>query len=285
MYLAQLHRSGTPGSYLEYYPTFFQLRPPGMPDYTGIGFSWGHLWFILDLFAISLIALPVFLGLKTRIGKRLIAGSADFLARGPALLLAALLVPFVAFLLPQVDNKPFFTYLLVFIYGFALMADARYREVLTRNRRLTLVLAIVCMSILFTVWLSGVHFADFSLASILLYFVEKFSIWFWLMAILGFGDMYMNADSAVLRYAREAAYPFYILHQTVIVAIGFFVVQWQAAPLLKWLAIAGSSLVVSVGLYDLLVRRTNVTRFLFGMKPLARRAARGVVSPAGPRGG
>ena len=82
----------------------------------------------------------------------------------------------------------------------------------------------------------------------------------------------MNVDNAVLRYARDAAYPFYLLHQTVIVALGFFVVQLKTAMLLKFLIIVLGSLVATVGLYDLVVRRTNITRFLFGMKWKARRA-------------
>ena len=43
MYFALLHRASTSASSLEYYPTFFQIRPPLMPDYTGIGFTWAHL--------------------------------------------------------------------------------------------------------------------------------------------------------------------------------------------------------------------------------------------------
>jgi hypothetical protein len=49
--------------------------------------------------------------------------------------------------------------------------------------------------------------------------------------------------------------------QTVIVAVGFYVVQWNADALVKFLVIAVCSLVATIGLYDLLVRRTNVTPF------------------------
>lgn len=107
MYFALLHRSSTSASYLEYYHTFFQLRPPGMPDYTGVGFTWGHLWFILNLFVISLIALPLLLSLKTKTGQRITGGLAGFMGRGPAILLLAIPFPFVL-LIPEVDGKPFF---------------------------------------------------------------------------------------------------------------------------------------------------------------------------------
>ncbi len=227
---------------------------------------------------------PADASVKTRIGQRLVAATAGFLATGPALLLLALPLPFVAYLLPKVLTKIFFIYLLVFIYGFALMADRRYREALQRNRWPALILGIVCMTIMYWVWLSGAKFPDFSLASIVIYLIEQCNTWFWLMAILAFGDRYLGAEGPVLRYARGGAYPIYILHQTVLIVAAYFVVQWPGPVLLKWLALAVLALAISVGLYDLVVRRTNLTRFLFGMRPLPRRAAQPTIAPAG-RGG
>jgi len=273
MYFALLHRSSTTASYLEYYPTFFRLRPADLTDYTGIGFTWGHLWFILNLFVISLIALPLFLGLKTKIGQRLTSGLASFLGRGPAILLLALPLPIVRFLLPDVDGKPFFLYLLLFIYGFVLMSEAGFRKALERNRWAALILGITCTAIDYAVALSGARFADFSLPSILLFLAASFNTWFLLAAILGFAQKYWNVDNRLLRYARDAAYPFYVLHQTVIVAVGYYVLHWKTGVLLKFLVTAVGALILTVVLYDLVVRRTNVTRFLFGMKPKARRVA------------
>jgi len=284
MYYALLFRSAAPASYLEFYAQFFTLRPFDVPDYTGIGFTWAHLWFILYLLVISLVALPLFLGLKTRTGQRITAGLGAFLERGPAIFLLALPIPFVDELLPEVLDKSFFIYMLVFIYGFVLMTHAGYQRALDRFKWLALALALACTTIMGALDFSGVQLADNSPGDVLLFFVENFNLWFWLMAILGLGHRYLTADNRVLRYARDASYPFYILHQTVIVAIGYYVVQWMAAVLPKYLFIAVCSLVVTVLLYDLVVRRTNVTRFLFGMRPLPRPAAPEVVVPSGGTG-
>jgi glucan biosynthesis protein C len=268
MYFALLHRGVTPGSYPAYYPTFFRLRPPGMPDYTGVGFTWGHLWFILNLFFMSLAALPLFLALKTKAGRRVTAGIAGFLERGPAILLLALPFPFVQFLLPEIDGKPVFVHLMVFVFGFLLMSDERYRRALDRNRFLALTLGLVCACADLAVKLFGVRFADFSPPSIALSLANGFDTWFWLAAILGFGRRHLNVDNRALRYAREGAYPFYVLHQSVIVAIGYYVVRMNAGALLKYFIIAAGSLAGTIVLYDLMVRRTNAARFLFGMKRL-----------------
>ena len=49
--------------------------------------------------------------------------------------------------------------------------------------------------------------------------------------------------------------------------IGYYVVQWEAGVLLKYVVIALASFAVTLLLYEFGVRRTRVTRFLFGMKP------------------
>jgi glucan biosynthesis protein C len=98
-------------------------------------------------------------------------------------------------------------------------------------------------------------------------YFESFGSWFSLIAILAYGKRFLNFTNGFLKYAAEASYPYYILHQTAIVVIGFYVVQWNASVLVKFVTILVASLVATAVLYDLLVRRTNVTRFLFGMRP------------------
>jgi hypothetical protein len=44
-------------------------------------------------------------------------------------------------------------------------------------------------------------------------------------------------------------------------------VQWQASMMVKFVIILVLSLLATMLIYDLLVKRINVTRFLFGMKP------------------
>jgi len=45
------------------------------------------------------------------------------------------------------------------------------------------------------------------------------------------------------------------------------VVQWNASILVKYTTILVAAVAVSMLVYELLIKRTNVTRFLFGMRP------------------
>lgn len=49
--------------------------------------------------------------------------------------------------------------------------------------------------------------------------------------------------------------------------IGFYVVQWHAAIWVKHLFIVVAALAVTIRRCDVLIRWSNVARFLFGLKP------------------
>jgi peptidoglycan/LPS O-acetylase OafA/YrhL len=91
--------------------------------------------------------------------------------------------------------------------------------------------------------------------------------WCCILAILGFGIKHLDQSSAFLKYANEAVLPFYILHQTVLVAVGYLVVQWAIPSLLRWAVLLLASFALITVTYELLVRRLNVMRILFGIKP------------------
>jgi hypothetical protein len=79
--------------------------------------------------------------------------------------------------------------------------------------------------------------------------------------------------SFFLTYANEAVLPFYIMHQTVLLVIGYYVTRWHIPDLLKFVTISGSSFTLIVGVYEFLIRRVNVLRVLFGMKPTIKNRA------------
>jgi len=95
--------------------------------------------------------------------------------------------------------------------------------------------------------------------------------WGAVVFMLSLGAKYLNFKSKTLTYSNEAILPFYILHQTIILAVGWYVVRWNMGILPKFLIISALSLVIIMALYEGLVRHFNPVRFLFGMRPKKRR--------------
>ncbi len=257
------------GSFFEYYPQFFRIGPTGDPTgYMG-GFTPGHLWFILFLFMISLMALPLLLYLRRETGQRLIARLANSLTRPGAFLILPALLLAVASALPSVGGKNIFYDLVLFVYGYVLVSNARFAEIVDRRKTPALILGLGTLTIIFVVSVSGVSvpawmelILDTSHVSVV--------TWSLLIAILGFGKRFLNFTNKTLKYASQIAYPFYILHQTVIVTIGFYVLQWNTNVLTKFAFIVIAATAATLLLCEA-VKLTNATRFLFGIKLRARR--------------
>ena len=68
--------------------------------------------------------------------------------------------------------------------------------------------------------------------------------------------------------------PFYVLHETVIVAVAYLVLAWPIGGAQYGLIALVSLAATPLLLYDLGVRRSPLTRFLFGLKQPGGPAAR-----------
>ena len=67
--------------------------------------------------------------------------------------------------------------------------------------------------------------------------------------------------------------PFFLLHQPVIIVIAYYVVQWNAGIFPKLMTVVISSLLVTLALYEFVIRRVGFLRTVFGMKTTARPSA------------
>jgi uncharacterized membrane protein (Fun14 family) len=81
---------------------------------------------------------------------------------------------------------------------------------------------------------------------------------------------HLNFSTPSLTYANSAVLPFYVMHQTVLLVVGYFVVGWAVPDLFKFGVISLSSFALILLVYEFLVRRSSLLRVLFGMKPLQR---------------
>ncbi len=83
----------------------------------------------------------------------------------------------------------------------------------------------------------------------------------------GLGSRLLNRNSPALRYLAQGSYPVYILHQTVIVVLAFYIVGMSAPWGVHWITLLVASVALTFLCYEGL-RRVCWLRFLFGMRPL-----------------
>ena len=281
------------------FPRFISGAPPDEL------FQTGHLYFLNYLFAFTLLLLPLWLYLKQPEGQRRASKLVDFLVLPWAIFVLALPIAAIEAALgtEYAGGWNRYAYIPFIIYGFLMAVDTRMGDTLRREWKKALLLGVVFL----LVYLAGAYMlgpvvqfdaqTDYSLSHVLFRFFKGLTGWFWVVAIMGLvlhlshsrsvskkrsggssngnepgsppqsSSEKVSFSGRLAQYADEAQLPFYVLHMTPIVLIGFFVVQWEANALLKFLAIVLSALIVTLLVYDIGVRRTMPTRFLFGLKP------------------
>ena len=106
-YLGLRSHSDFSGSFLGWYPSFFQVNAADMDGYFLGGFTFAHLWFIIYLFIISLVALPLFLLLNRRFGQKVVGWLAAFCSLpGTIFLLAIPIIPMASII--DFNPDPFY---------------------------------------------------------------------------------------------------------------------------------------------------------------------------------
>jgi len=271
IYLSRLSHGEFSGSFFEFILHYFQ---PGNFDWAGV-----HLWYLEMLFIFCLIFLPLFLWLKRGSGQRVLGRLGDLLAAPGAIYLLAL--PTILCLI-LTDGHSFLgntdwgggsilTHATFFLSGFLIVSHEGLQKNIQRFRWLSLALVVVLFATILSVMLA---FGEPS--STLLIAVGRtlwgLWSWSWVLAILGFGMKHLNFNKPILPYANEAVLPFYILHHPVLLSVGYFVVQWAIPAAVKFAIIDAISFAIIMALYEFLVRRFNVMRVLFGMKPIKQAA-------------
>jgi hypothetical protein len=235
----------------------------------------GHLWFLQFLFLISLVTLPLLLTLRSEGGRRGIERLAGWCDRwgGPFLFVLPIAMVLIA-VRHLFRGDPSWAdlayYAIFFLIGYLIPADKRFTESFVRHRWVCLVLWLLAVSgqgVFVAVLGYQMGAESFSLIYVLYQIVVSILSWSAVVCMLGLGAKRLNFPHRRLAETNEAVLPFYLLHQTIILCVGWFVICWELGILLKYGIIVVVSFLLILLLYARLVRPFNLTRFLFGMRP------------------
>ncbi|HEX7925951.1 MAG TPA: acyltransferase family protein [bacterium] len=290
-YLQAMQQAGYTGSFAEFYlGPYFRLGKhfcnPGpciiLPTYN-------HLWFVLYLWVYTMLAVAFLWG-----APRLLARLEQALRRDVtpwALLVLPALYMIVCrwWLQPRFPQSHALVddwynhaeYFALFAVGFLAAGSPSIWRGIERARWAALIIAALAYAVFITARQMG---ADFPLAGTTAGGVLRWALyglyqWAAIVAILGFGKRWLTKDSPVLRYLTDAVFPYYIIHQTAIIAAAFWLRDaglpfWAEASLVLLATVASCALG-----YDL-VRRFGWLRPWFGLKRLVTGAPTGAVAQA-----
>lgn len=265
------------GSFWEFIPYYFQ----GWYLFGG-NFAWMgiHLWYLLTLFLFSLLLLPLFLAIKQGKGRKLLEKLAIVLANPmvvflfglPIVVLESGLNP-ATFGVRAAGGWNFFTYLTFLLYGYLIVRDRRIEQAIDRHLLWALAIAGLTTPLLLELarhLLTGNWKIYGSLGYTLITALKSFNCWCWIVIFLSLGRRFLNFNHLALQYMSEASLPFYILHQPIVLVIGFWIADWKVGVLMKFTILSSIAFIAIALLYELLVRRIDLLRIFFGLKPKGR---------------
>lgn len=265
--------------------SYWRVHPWPEGSFSGweYGITWNHLWYLAYLLPYTLLLLAC-TPLLQRIRDRLLARP-----RLAATLLLA--VPIVWLLGVRLWLAPRFpeTHALVgdwtvhaeslplFLLGYVLSTATGFWDWIERLRWTTLAIALLAIGVELSLRWIGRHPSTGPLPAWLLelpwYTIERvFRVtytWMALLAIFGWARALLDRPFRWLPYCSEAVFSWYILHQTLIVAIAYWLVPMRLGAALEATLVVVGTIAGCLLLHELLIRRIGLLRPLFGLKPVS----------------
>jgi len=271
-------------NFLQSYPSQQLSANMGSSLLLWFGHLGTHIWFLPFLFVMTVFVLPLLH--KIQKGKISIAWLKRIMQSNHGVFILVLPMILVRIILKPIyseytDWADFLIYMLPFIYGFLFMSDNDFITIIKKKTYLFLVVGMLSsIYFMYNAFLDPLNIQEYlhpsySLKHIELSVVSMLIAYSWILFFLGLFASKMNFKHSILVPANISILPIYVLHQTLIIVIGFYVVGLELNIFLKFIIIALAAIPASVLLYKI-IQTNNVLRFLFGMK---KKAPKKVLSP------
>ena len=248
----------------------------------------GHLWFLWNLFQYSLLMTPIFHYVRKYPDGELIRIFRSFFTM-PLNFGILFILPFIL-TTTEILFKPWFPgyigvgyewfwFFLFFAFGYiCIIAKEQYFDYIESER-----ISISAITLLFTIaffWIriqqheSGIPYVDggwlennifHNKMTIIACFIHSFHAWFWCLTIFSWGSKFLNKPSKNLSYLNQGVYPFYIVHMPLTYA-GLRISSDLGIKNYSAVLISTIIVIITCWLFFELVKRTKISRFLFGIK-------------------
>jgi len=218
---------------LSYFFTHFS----DLNGYDGM-FTFGHLWFLLYLFVITLITLLIteklpFDKVNPKINKINIVGT------------VLLFIPiFVFYHIGNFDGQSIGKYIVLYLLGYYLFSDD-FIEKLVKYKGIILSLFGISQLLLVVLYFKYSYYGDL---------LVNFVGWLGILSCIIVGKLFLNQENNITNYFKKASFPIYILHQTFLVIIGYYALMVLDNMVLQMNVIMFGGLIISILVYEIISR-------------------------------
>jgi hypothetical protein len=276
-YYYQLLQSGKDIGFMEFmgnYPEFLMSKNLQFDLFQWIIEIGIHLWYLPYLFIMTLVMLPF---LKRIDRKGLSDAFIQKLTHRPrlALLLSLPILIFQLLLKPVFPEytgvADFFMYACFFVYGFILAKEnSRLLPVLWKNNNILLILGVLSSLLLIGCLLddqlrNAAFDPQYNLRHVIVSVPISLSAFCWTFYFVSLFSRRCNVKRKIVAEVNRSVLPVYILHQSIIVVAGFYIIKYIDNGFLQFALIVVMTLIGSFLAYHV-IKKFKATRFLLGMR-------------------
>lgn len=232
--------------------------------------TYNHMWYVVYLFTYTLVLVPLFLFINTEIGINTLSKLENWLCKGIRLLWIPYILYLSVFFLTGHNNITHainddwfghFIYAYILILGVLFVRMPKCWQAFEDIRYWSLCLALTSYAVILIKynWNTPLNVIQWDL-------VEMIIKWSWVATLVGFARYCLNHTNNALKYCNSIVYPFFILHQTVTIIIGYYIIDWGLSGPMEFMLIAIGTYVISLLLIELIIKKSDILRLLFGLK-------------------
>ncbi|WP_417461611.1 acyltransferase family protein [Kordiimonas sp.] len=234
--------------------------------------TYNHLWYVMYVLIYTMMAVPLLLVLRRVKWPELVGR----LFASPLVLLLPVL-PFILYRFTLDTQYPethdfmkdwgaHARYGSWFLLGLLAAKSAGFWRGIKAYWRHALGLAVISGAILTPVWLGWDSLTQEGALMQAARALRVAYMWWVIAALFGAAQATLNRPSKTLTYLTEAVFPYYILHQTVIIMIGVALKPYLVGAVPEFLMVAIGTALVCAVLHEYVIRRIGFLRPLFGLK-------------------
>ena len=273
-YYTHLHNGTFSGSFIEFIPSHFPhfFNIANLSNMINLWFG-DHLWFLVILFIYSIVFYPLFVILRKDSVREQLNRLAIFCKKPGGMYSFLLPIVLIEYFKPleligspitEIGGWSILSYLCFMIFGYMFASQPSFEDAIQKHGMPAFMLAIFLAVVVCPFYVVWTVFAD-TLASRIVRLLFVVFGWSMMLAILSFAKKSLNRDNKWRRPLNRSVLPFYVLHQSIMIPVAFYIVELNLGMLVKYLLIIGISLSF-IAVLILVIRQFNVLRFLFGMR-------------------